>query len=95
MLIKDFGYFLGTSKVLDARAKERRLRRINNTPQGEATEGNAADDSLMVDQGMASCLTYKSIIPYTYISNRRFSSVHQLLFGWTLVDTARLQRRMI
>jgi len=25
-------------------------RRINNTPQGEATEGNAADDSLMVDQ---------------------------------------------
>ena len=33
-------------------AKERRLRRINNTPKGEATEGNAADDSLMVDQGI-------------------------------------------
>ena len=32
-------------------AEERRLRRINNTPQGEATEGNTADDSLMVDQG--------------------------------------------
>ena len=31
-------------------AEERRLRRINNTPQGEATEGNTADDSLMVDQ---------------------------------------------
>jgi hypothetical protein len=33
-------------------AKERRLRRINNTPQGEANEGNAADDFLMVDQGL-------------------------------------------
>jgi hypothetical protein len=33
-------------------AKERRLRRINNTPQGEATEGNIADDALMVDQGI-------------------------------------------
>ena len=32
-------------------AEERRLRRINNTLQGEATEGNTADDSLMVDQG--------------------------------------------
>jgi hypothetical protein len=32
-------------------AEERQLRRINNTPQGEATEGNAADDTLMVDQG--------------------------------------------
>ena len=29
-------------------AEERRLRRINNTPQGEATEGNAANDTLMV-----------------------------------------------
>jgi hypothetical protein len=33
-------------------AEERRLRRISNTPQGEATEGNAADDALMVDQGV-------------------------------------------
>jgi hypothetical protein len=32
-------------------AKERRLSRINNTTQGEASEGNAADDALMVDQG--------------------------------------------
>jgi hypothetical protein len=24
---------------------------MSNTPQGEATEGNAADDTLMVDQG--------------------------------------------
>ena len=31
-------------------AEERRLRRINNTSQGEATESNTADDSLMVDQ---------------------------------------------
>jgi hypothetical protein len=28
----------------------RRLRHIRNTPQGEAIEGNAADDTLMVDQ---------------------------------------------
>jgi hypothetical protein len=32
-------------------AEERRLRRMNNTPQGEAIEGNVADDTLMVDQG--------------------------------------------
>ena len=32
-------------------AEECRLRRIYNTPQGEATEGNAANDILMVDQG--------------------------------------------
>jgi len=31
-------------------AEERRLRRMSNTPQGEAIEGNAADDALMVDQ---------------------------------------------
>ena len=38
-------------------AEERRLRRINNTPQGEATEDNTADDSLMVDQGVRFYLT--------------------------------------
>jgi hypothetical protein len=27
-----------------------RLRRIRNTPQGEAIESNAADDTLLVDQ---------------------------------------------
>jgi len=32
-------------------AEERRLSRINNTTQGGASEGNAADDALMVDQG--------------------------------------------
>jgi len=32
-------------------AEERRLSRMNNTSQGGATEGNAADDALMVDQG--------------------------------------------
>ena len=32
-------------------AEERRLRRMENTPQGGAIEGNAADDALMVDQG--------------------------------------------
>jgi hypothetical protein len=33
-------------------AEERRLRRIKNTPQGEAIEGNTADDALMVDQDL-------------------------------------------
>jgi hypothetical protein len=32
-------------------AEERRLRRIGHTPQGGASEGNAADDILTVDQG--------------------------------------------
>jgi len=32
--------------------EERRLRRMNYTPQGGAIEGNAADDILMVDQGI-------------------------------------------
>ena len=39
-------------------AKERRLRRIVNTPQAGAIEGNAADDALMVNQGGLSCVTY-------------------------------------
>jgi hypothetical protein len=33
-------------------AEERRLRRMSNTPQGGAIEDNAADDALMVDQGL-------------------------------------------
>ena len=32
-------------------AEERRLRRMVNTPQGEASEGNTADDAFMIDQG--------------------------------------------
>ena len=32
-------------------AEERRPSRMNNTSQGGATEGNATDDALMVDQG--------------------------------------------
>jgi hypothetical protein len=48
----DLAEFLITSKVSDASgAKERRLRRMNNTSQGGASKGNAADDALMVDQG--------------------------------------------
>ncbi|MBN2061774.1 MAG: hypothetical protein JW882_15285 [Deltaproteobacteria bacterium] len=31
--------------------EERQLRRMNNTPQGGAIEGNAADDTLMVNLG--------------------------------------------
>ena len=42
-------------------AEERRLRRMSNTPQGEANEGNAADEALMVDQGGPFCLTLSII----------------------------------
>ena len=38
--------------------EERRLRRMSNTLQGGATEGNAADDALMVDQGALDLLDY-------------------------------------
>jgi len=38
-------------------AEERRLRRMNYTPQGGAIEDNAADDILMVDQGANNELT--------------------------------------
>jgi len=38
-------------------AEERRLRRMNYTPQGGAIEGNAADDILMVNQGSIFYLT--------------------------------------
>ena len=39
-------------------AEERRLRRMGNTPQGEAIEGNAADDVLLVDQGLRTLLQF-------------------------------------
>ena len=32
-------------------AEERRLKRMSNTLQGGASDGNAADGALMVDQG--------------------------------------------
>jgi hypothetical protein len=38
-------------------AEERRLRRISNTPQGEAIDGNVADDALLVDQDPKNLLT--------------------------------------
>jgi len=37
-------------------AEERRLRRMNNTSQGGATEGNTADDALMEIQGQCGCI---------------------------------------
>ena len=44
-------------------AEERRLRRMSNTPQGGTTEGNAADDILMVDQGKdILCFGHRRII---------------------------------
>jgi hypothetical protein len=63
--------------------EERRLRRISNTPQvelaksrrflrgREAIEGNAADDTLMVDQGIVFSLTYKSNLSYTHTAKRK------------------------
>ena len=38
-------------------AEEQRLRRMEHTPQGGVIEGNAADDALMVDQGIKVSLT--------------------------------------
>jgi hypothetical protein len=38
-------------------AEERRLRHISHTSQGGATEGNAADGALLVDQGWPAQLT--------------------------------------
>ena len=43
-------------------AEERRLRRIDHTPQGGAIEGNAADDALMVNQGEDKALDKKGLI---------------------------------
>ena len=44
-------------------AEEPQLRRMNNTPQGGAIEGNAADDALMVDQGAPFPLDITLIYP--------------------------------
>ena len=46
-------------------AKERRLRRTNSTPQGEAIEGNTADDALMVDQGTIFQIDIQHLIMYS------------------------------
>jgi len=42
----------------------------NNTPQGEATEGNPADDILMVDQGQAIFIDMKRPTSYTSFLKR-------------------------
>ena len=47
--------------VLSGGAEERRLRRMSNTPQGEAIEGNAGDDALMVDQGRVLLIAFSII----------------------------------
>jgi len=55
MIIMDFRESLGTRKVLDARRRGAPTEAYkHNTPQGKVTEGNTADDSLMVDQGVKS-----------------------------------------
>ena len=43
-------------------AEERRLRRMNFTSQGGATEGNKADGALMADQGLTKAL-YSLLAP--------------------------------
>jgi hypothetical protein len=40
-------------------AEERRESRINHTSQGGAIEGNAAEDTLMVDQGVSTPIDTK------------------------------------
>ena len=47
-------------------AEERRLRRMNYTPQGGAIEGNAADDTLMVDQGLSSSVDTITFATYNF-----------------------------
>ena len=57
-------------------AEERRLRRISNTPQGEAIEGNAADDALMVDQGATSALSWECDFHPFGIRSKRVLRIH-------------------
>ena len=52
-------------------AEERLLRRMSNTPQVGAIEGNAADDILLVDQGHNQGLTFHSA-PLSRTGIRRF-----------------------
>jgi len=51
MWAKDFGCPWPPARCQMQDAEERRLRLIGHTPQGGASEGNAADDILTVDQG--------------------------------------------
>jgi len=57
-------------------AEERRLRRICNTPQGGASEGNTADDILMVDQGRFGLFDTKRYLFYRWM---RYLTVSRLL----------------
>jgi len=50
-------------------AEERRLRRMSNTLQGGAIEGNAPDDALMLDQGY--CFNIDTQVKLIYISFRK------------------------
>ena len=49
-------------------AEECRLRHTNSMPQGETIEGNTADDTLMVDQGVTSPLDPRGRFFYTSAS---------------------------
>ena len=55
-------------------AEDRRLRRMNYTPQGGEIEGNAADDILMVDQGSHSEVS-RSLPEHLNTITRRRSSI--------------------
>jgi hypothetical protein len=49
-MIAHFSRVLRASKVLDSRRRGVPTERMSNTPQGEAIEVNAEDDTLMVNQ---------------------------------------------
>ena len=53
-------------------AEDRRLRRMNYTPQGGEIEGNDADDILMVDQGNTLSLDIEALLTLISPARRKF-----------------------
>ena len=62
-------------------AEERRLKRISNTPQGEVIEGNAAEDTLMMDQGRTMVLDINKKITLDPDSRERFKTFNCCFIG--------------
>jgi hypothetical protein len=60
--------------------EERRLSRMNNTSQGGATEGNATDDALMVDQGLPAHLDNR-FVSLLFCRGKASSCDHNLWGG--------------
>ena len=57
-------------------AEEWGLRRISNTPQGRAIEGNTADDILMVDQGWPAAPLMSIILP----DNTNYTNIIRIFY---------------